>query len=90
MNVKFDGYYFVQSKAIHPNANKVVNIYIVYRLDPISKFRSTNFTVQNALFGAIKVTKNTTDVSKNKYEGYGFVSMKVGYLVRVILLMEEM
>ena len=71
MNVKFDGYHFVQSKVIHPNANKIVNIYIVYRLDPISRFRSTDYTIQNALFGAIKVTKNATDSSNNKYEGYG-------------------
>ena len=71
MNVKSDGYYFVQSKVIHPNANKIVNIYIVYRLDPISKFRSTDYTIQNALFGTIKVTKNATGSSNNKYEGYG-------------------
>ena len=71
MNVKFYGYHFVQSKAIHPNANKIVNIYVVYRLDPISAFRTTDFTIQNALSGAIKVTKNATDISKNKYEGYG-------------------
>ena len=71
MNVNSDGYYFVQSKVIHPNANKIVNIYIVYRLDPISKFRSTDYTIQNALFGTIKVTNNATGSSNNKYEGYG-------------------
>ena len=71
MNFKFENNYFVQNKVIHPNNNKVVNIYIVYRLDPISNFRSIDYTIQNALFGAIKITKNTTDSSKNKYEGYG-------------------
>ena len=71
MNLKFEGNYFVQNKVIHPNNNKVVNIYIVYRLDPISNFRSTDYTIQNALFGAVKITENATDSSKNKYEGYG-------------------
>ena len=71
MDLKFEGNYFVQSKVIHPNNNKVVNIYIVYRLDPISNFRNSDYTIQNALFGAIKITKNATDSSKNKYEGYG-------------------
>ena len=71
MNLKFEGNYFVQNKVIHPNNNKVVHIYIVYRLDRISNFRSTDYTIQNALFGAVKITKNATDSSKNKYEGYG-------------------
>ena len=49
----------------------VVKIYIVYRLDKISNTRNTDYTIQNALFGAVKITKNSTDASKNKYEGYG-------------------
>ena len=39
MNVEFNGNYFVQNKVIHPNTNNVVNIYIVYKLDPISSSR---------------------------------------------------
>ena len=31
MNLKFEGNYLVQNKVIHPNDNKVGNIYIVYR-----------------------------------------------------------
>ena len=54
MNLKFEGNYFVQNKVIHPNNNKVVNIYIVYRLDPMSNFRNTDYTIQNALFAAHK------------------------------------
>ena len=70
MNIKFEGNYFVQNKVVYPNNNNVVNIYIVYKLDPVSSFRNTDYIIQNALFGAIKITKNT-DSSKNKYEGYG-------------------
>ena len=42
-----------------------------YRIDLISRFRSTDYTVQKALFGGVKITKSTTDTSKYKYEGYG-------------------
>ena len=70
MNVKFSGNYFVQNKVLHPNNNNVVNIYIVYKLDPISFSRNTDRTVQNALLGAITIPENT-DSSKNKYQGYG-------------------
>ena len=70
MNVKFNGSYLVQNKELQPNTNKVVNIYIVYKLDSISSTRNTDYTIQNALFGAIKITKNA-DTSKNNYKGYG-------------------
>ena len=69
-NVEFSGNYFVQNKVLHPNNNTVVNIYIVYILGPIIFCRNTDYTTQNALFGAIKITK-IADSSKNKYEGYG-------------------
>ena len=56
---------------VTPNDNKVINVYIVYKLHPISRFRSDTYTVQNVLFGGVKITKNATDTSKHKYEGYG-------------------
>ena len=69
MNVKLTGNYFVQTKVIIPNSDKIVNIYVVCMLDPITSTRNTDFTIQNALIGAVNVTKNA-DFSKNKYEGY--------------------
>ena len=69
VNVKLTGNYFVQTKVIIPNSDKIVNIYVAYMLDPISSTRNTDFTIQNALVGAVNVTKNA-DISKNKYEGY--------------------
>ena len=71
MNVKCNGFYLAQNNVIHPNNNKVVYIYIVYELAPINNYRTSVYTVQNALFGAMKITKNATNNSKNKYEGYG-------------------
>ena len=60
-----------QTILVKPNDNKVINVYIEYKLYPISRFRSDTYTVQNALFGGVKLTKNATDTSKHKYEGYG-------------------
>ena len=48
----------------------VVNIYIVYKLDPLASTRDKSFTIQNALFGAMQITKNATDNDKNNYKGY--------------------
>ena len=42
-----------------------------YEIQPISLSRDTSFTVQNALFGAMQITKNATDNSKNNYKRYG-------------------
>ena len=56
-------------KLIRPNNNNVINIYIVHKIKSI--FRLSDYTVQNALFGGVKITKNATDTSKHKYEGYG-------------------
>ena len=49
-----------------------MNIYIVYKIIRIVNInnRGDNLTVQNALFGAISLTKNA-DVNKYKYSGYG-------------------
>ena len=62
---------------IIPNNNNVINIYVVYKLDPISSTRNIDYTIQNALFGAMKITKNT-DSSKNNYTGYGLCFDEVG------------
>ena len=71
MSVRLEGAYFKQMRLLRPNNDDFVNIYIVYLIDPISSFRNTDYTVQNALFGGVKITKNATDTSKHIYEGYG-------------------
>ena len=70
MHVYLRGNHFQQNNVIIPNNNNVINIYVVYKLDPISSTRNTDYTIQNALFGAMKITKNA-DYSKNNYTGYG-------------------
>ena len=66
--------YFQQNNILtsdnyHVVKENVVNIYIVYKLDPIASTRDTTFTIQNALFGAMQIAKNA-DNSKNNYKGY--------------------
>ena len=68
MSVRLEAAYFKQMRLLRPNNVNIVNIYIVYLIDPISNSRNTDYTVQNALFGGVKITKNATDTSKHKYE----------------------
>ena len=70
------GNHFQQNNILTSNndhvVNKnVVNIYIIYKLDPIASTRDTIFIIQNALFGVMQTTKDATDNSKNNYKGYG-------------------
>ena len=71
MSVRLEGAYFKQMRLLRPNNDNIVNIYIVYLIDLISNSRNTDYTLQNALSGDVKITKNATDTSKHKYEGYG-------------------
>ena len=70
MHVSLSGNHFQQNKVIIPNNNNVINIYCVYKIDPIASTRDDTFTVQNSLFGAMEITKNA-DTSKYNYKGYG-------------------
>ena len=73
--IYLSGNHFQQNNKIITTINKVisipsVNTYVVYKLDPIASSRDTTFIIQNALFGAMQITKNT-DTSKYDYKGYG-------------------
>ena len=76
-------------RLLRPNNDNIVNIYLVYLIDPISNSRNTDYTVQNALFGGVKITKNATDTSKHKYKDMEYVLMKVVHLVKKELTMVE-
>ena len=71
MHVHLSGNHFQQNVVGIPNNDNVINIYCVYKLDPIASSRDTSLTIQDALFGAMQITKNATDNSKNNYKGYG-------------------
>ena len=76
MYVYLKGSHFQQSYVLttsndHVINDNVINIYIVYKLDPVATSRdTTTFTIQNSLFGAMQITKNA-DISKYNYKGYG-------------------
>ena len=80
MYVYLQGSYFQQNNVLTLNndhvMNKIViNIYCVYKLDPIASSRDTTFTIQNALFGAMQITK-TADISKIIIKDMVYVLMK--------------
>ena len=70
MYVYLSGNYFTQNKVIIPNNNNVINMYCVYELQSVTASRDDTFTIQNALFGAMQITKNA-DTCKYAYKGYG-------------------
>ena len=70
MSVIFSGNYVKENKVIYPTKS-AINIYIVYKLDTIKSNRNTDVTIQNALFGAVKITEDPSDFDHNKYNGYG-------------------
>ena len=69
MKVNLYGNNFTQNKVLKISG-PAINIYIIDKLSPINSTRNTDYTIQNALFGAMKITKNT-DSSTNNYTGYG-------------------
>ena len=74
--VYLQGNHFQQNNVLtssndHVLNEDVVNIYIVYKLDPLASTRDKSFTIQNAFFEAMQITKNATDSDKNNYKGCG-------------------
>ena len=68
MYVYLQGSHFQQNNVLTSNNNhvinsNVINIYIDYKLDEIASSRDTTFTIQNALFGAMQITKYADLVS---------------------------
>ena len=57
MNVYLSGNHFQQNVAGIPNSSNVSNLYCIYKLDQIASNRDDTFTMQNALFGAMQITK---------------------------------
>ena len=69
IKVKFNGNPLKQNKVTY-NHVSIVNIYVAYRLTPKINLGGIGPTLQNFLFGAVKLTKNT-DIDKYKFSGYG-------------------
>ena len=69
--VKFDGDCLKQDKITFLHG-KTVNIYIVYEINLWNHADSSDHTLGNSLFGAVKLVKNA-DIGKCKYSGYGIL-----------------
>ena len=67
LGVTFSGNYIKQNKLGYAH-EKLINIYIVYDLKNRT-IDNADFTVVNALFESVKLTKNT-DTSKDQYKSY--------------------
>ena len=67
IKVEFAGDLLRQNQVTY-NHGTIVIIYIVYETTPDTT--TSNITLENCLFGAIKLTKNS-DIDKYKYSGYG-------------------
>ena len=68
MYLEFHGGCLKQDKITY-NHGKITNIYIVYELKSALN-NDADFTLENRLFGAVKLTKNA-NVDKYKYFGHG-------------------
>ena len=72
IQVKFDGSCLKQKKVIFHHKT-VVNIYVVHDINLWRFKESCYFTLENYLFGAVKLTKNSDfDKYKNSVYGIGF------------------
>ena len=65
----------------HVINTNVINMYIVYKLDPIASSRDKCFTIQNALFGASKLLKMLLIIQKRIIKDMVYVMMKEVSLV---------
>ena len=68
--IKFTGSCLKQAKIILFNHKKMVNIYMAYEISVSTRGYDGYFTLENCLFGAVKLTKNA-DIDKYKYSRYG-------------------
>ena len=66
-NISFNGHYLLKNNISIPE--KLINLYISYILSPWSRNLNTDFTLNNCLFGFVKLTKNA-DPDKYKCSGY--------------------
>ena len=59
---------------------KTVNIYIAYEINLLDYLDSSDPTLGNSLFGAVKLVQNA-DIDKCKYSGYsiGFDTKEFGF-----------
>ena len=77
IRIKFKGMCLKQDNVTF-TGNIVVNLFIAYELDRWSKDLNANFTLNDGLFGAVKITQNAhPDKYSYSGQGIGFHSCSV-------------
>ena len=66
-DIIFNRQYSINNNISKPK--KGINLYISHKVNPRSKNLNSYFTLNNCLFGSVKLTKN--DLDEYKYSGYG-------------------
>ena len=67
---------------------RILNIYIVYKITDY--FNASNYpTLENCLFGSVKLTKNV-DIDKYVYYGYGIGFDRKGFFHTLLKELAEM
>ena len=85
--VEFNGSFLTQNKIIFHH-KKIVNIYIVYELI-LYDWNSNYSTLENCLFGAVKLTRDT-DIDDFKYFGYVTGFDRKGFFHTLVVELVEM
>ena len=67
-----------KTRQISFDHGKIVNIYIAYEIEKSVNLRSYP-TLENCLFGAVKLAKHNNDVDLYKYSGYGIGFDRKGF-----------
>ena len=67
-DINFNGHCLINN--IISVLKKVINLYISYIVNPWLRCLNTEFTLNNYLFGSVKLTENA-DLDKYKYSSYG-------------------
>ena len=85
--VEFNGRFLTQNKIIYHH-KKIVNIYIVYEFI-LYNSNSNYSTLENCLFGAVKLTRDT-DIDNFKYFGYVAGFDRKGFFHTLVVELVEM
>ena len=66
-DINFNGHHLIKNNI--PIPKKVIALYISYKLNPKLRNLNLDFTLNNSLFGSVKLTKNV-DIDKYKDSCY--------------------
>ena len=94
LDVNFNGHCLMKNNISIAKKVKVINLYISFTQTPWFRNLNTDFTLDNCLFGSLKLTKNA-DPDKYKYSGYGIriesrseFSLQDGNMGRNVIFLE--